>query len=308
MVKGMTNKWAEEIQRLLACNTIEECNSIAQQDLHTLDLINKGLRLLKWHNLPPEIDPRILSFNLFFKGKVIWFKSETLGLFALPTVLKGGLNAYGRFTQASPIALGNDSANLNNLTFTIDEDCVIMRDNDLGVPPLLYACYYGEKLSKLYDARDNNNLWLTLPIILKSSKDPDKDKKNGLVVKSIISDRGVKLPCITDAFNDLTLLDLKPQYFGGELQEQIKVIKNDYYEYLGVDHHEEKKERLTTEEVIRNTVENSLNVSKRLDCIKESVEKVNKMFGLNISVELNDSVSATESVETSTLISSKGVR
>ena len=71
--------------------------------------------------------------------------------------------------------MGNE---LNNKTYTINENCVEIRANDIGIAPVLYAIYYGEKISNLYDLRDNTNNWLKFPVILKSSGDVDKDKKN----------------------------------------------------------------------------------------------------------------------------------
>lgn len=304
----MTNKLLAELKEVVCASTFSDVYSKWQGDLNVLDFINKGLRILKWKNLPVGIDPRILNMNLFFKGKVVLFKDVALGNFALPMTRTGGVNAYGIMTHIRPVAVGPQSNTLNNMVLEEDIDCTVLRINDLEIPPLLYAVYYGKKASETLDLIDNNNQWLRFPIILKSTGNEDKDKKNGLVIKELFDQKGVKFPVITDAFNTMEMLNLKPQYFGLELFEQLKAWKNMYYEYLGVNHHEEKKERLTTDEVMNNEEEATLNSNKILEPLKECVRKANKLFGWNIDVELDVEQTGLYDTDIRAEITSKGVR
>ena len=120
--------------------------------------------------------------------------------------------------------------------------------------------------------------------------------------------KGMKFPVITSSLDGIELLNLKPQYFGLELFEQLKCWKNMYYEYLGVNHHEEKKERLTDEEVLNNQEEASVNSNKILQPLKEQVDIANKLFGWNISVELDIENTGLYNQDVRQEISSKGVR
>lgn len=286
--RNITNKLLNEISKVLCDKdlTLNEVYSMWQDDLNVLDMINKGLTMIKFENLPTGIDGRILAMNLFFKGKVVAFKHDTLGNFMLPFVRTGGVNAYGVMTHVKPIALGDYNSALEK-ELEENEDCVIIRINELEVAPALYAIYYGRKISDTLDLIDNTNQWLNFPVIIKSTGDPDKDKKNALVVKEILGGRGCKYAVITDAFQGIELLNLKPQYFGLELFEQLNNWKNLYYEFLGVNHHEEKKERLNTEEVMHNNEEANLNTQKILKPLKECIDKANKLFDWNIKVSLN---------------------
>lgn len=305
---SITNKLLEELKSILGEATYSEVYAKWQSDLNVLDFINKGLRILKWKNLPTGIDPRILNINLFFRGKVVLFPHETLGNFALPMVRTGGINAYGIMTHIRPIALGEQSNELNNIELEENIDCVVLRINDLEIPPLLYATYYGRKVSETLDNIDNNNMWLKFPIVIKSTGNEDLDKKNSLVIKEMFEQKGMKFPVITSSLDGIELLNLKPQYFGLELFEQLKCWKNMYYEYLGVNHHEEKKERLTDEEVLNNQEEASLNSNKILKPLKEQVDIANKLFGWNISVELDIENTGLYNQDVRQEISSKGVR
>lgn len=305
---SITNKLLEELKSILGEATYSEVYAKWQSDLNVLDFINKGLRILKWKNLPTGIDPRILNINLFFRGKVVLFPHETLGNFALPMVRTGGINAYGIMTHIRPIALGEQSNELNNTELEENINCVVLRINDLEIPPLLYATYYGRKVSETLDNIDNNNMWLKFPIVIKSTGNEDLDKKNSLVIKEMFEQKGMKFPVITSSLDGIELLNLKPQYFGLELFEQLKCWKNMYYEYLGVNHHEEKKERLTDEEVLNNQEEANVNSNKILQPLKEQIDIANKLFGWNISVELDIENTGLYNQDVRQEISSKGVR
>lgn len=305
---SITNKLLEELKSILGEATYSEVYAKWQSDLNVLDFINKGLRILKWKDLPTGIDPRILNINLFFRGKVVLFQHETLGNFALPMVRTGGINAYGIMTHIRPIALGEQSNALNNTELEENIDCVVLRINDLEIPPLLYATYYGRKVSETLDNIDNNNMWLKFPIVIKSTGNEDLDKKNSLVIKEMFEQKGMKFPVITSSLDGIELLNLKPQYFGLELFEQLKCWKNMYYEYLGVNHHEEKKERLTDEEVLNNQEEANVNSNKILQPLKEQIDIANKLFGWNISVELDIENTGLYNQDVRQEISSKGVR
>ena len=303
-----TNKLLEELRDIISSATFSDVYQKWQRDLNVLDLVNKGLRVIKFDDLPEEIDERTLMLNLFTRGKLVAFTHKTLGNFILPMTRFGGVNAYGKMTHIHPVAVGNQANDLNNLNLEDGVDCAVLRMNDLEVPPLLYAVYYGKKITETLGTIDNNNTWLKFPIVLKSSGDIDKDKKNSLVLKEIFDQQGIKMPVITNCFDNIELMNLKPQYFGLELFEQLKQWKNLYYEYLGVNHHEEKKERLTDDEVTNNQEESSLNADKIIEPLKESVDNINKILGWNIKVRLNIKNTGLYNTETKTEINSKGVR
>lgn len=286
--RNITNKLLQELLNVLSDPGVDsnELYSAWQHDINIMDMINKGLTLIKFENLPVGIDERTLAMQLFFKGKVVAFQHDSLGNFMLPMTRVGGINAYGIRTHIKPIALGEYNTELGK-ELEENVNAVIIRMNELEVPPLLYAVYYGGKITETLDLIDNNNMWLKFPIVIKSTGNIDKDKKNALVIKDILGQKGMKFPVITDSFQGIELMNIKPQYFGIELFEQLKNWKNLYMEFLGVNHHEEKKERLTNDEVLHNNEESNLNTQKILKPLRDSIKKANKMFGWDIKVSLN---------------------
>lgn len=306
--RNITNKLLQALIKVLGnpATDTNEIYSAWQHDINIMDMINKGLTMIKFENLPEGIDERILTMQLFFKGKVVAFQHETLGNFMLPMTRTGGVNAYGVMTHITPIAVGKHAVKLNK-ELEENVNCVTIRLNELEIPPLLYAVYYGGKITETLDLIDNNNMWLKFPIVLKSTGDINKDKKNALVIKEILGQKGMKFPVITDSFQGIELMNVKPQYFGIELFEQLKNWKNLYMEYLGVNHHEEKKERLTNDEVYHNNEESNLNTQKILKPLRDSIAKANKLFNWNIEVSLNINNTELYKDNVSTFVTSKGV-
>ena len=132
--------------------------------------------------------------------------------------------------------------------------------------------------------RKNRN-YLGLPFILNSTGDRGKDAKNALEVKNILTADQNTLAVVSSALQQLTLLDLKPQYVGRELMELTRDYKNMFNEFLGVNNIPfEKNERLTDEEAMINEEANNLNSDVRLKPRIEAIEKANKLFGTDIDI------------------------
>ena len=309
MAKKITNKLLQELIEVIGEYNYTYTGVYAeyQKDLNVLDFINKGLRIINFKNLPENIDKRVFIIQLFFRGRLVFFKHDTLGYFILPFTRTGGVNINGIQTHLHPVGVGDMANDINQMELEENVNCVIIRLNDLEIPPLLYAIYYGKKVTDTLDLIDNNNMWLKFPIIIKSTGDDNLDKKNALIIKECLDQKGMKFPVVTNALAGLEFFDVKPQYLGAELQEQKKAWKNDYYEYLGINHHEEKKERLTDNEVEHNEEENNINTMKIYGPLQDSIDKINKMFDLNIQIEINKDIMATETQNISQQISSKGV-
>lgn len=293
-------QYAKQIYELLEGNMQIEGNFI--KNIHTIDLINKGLMLFEWKNIPETIVKRSIETRLFFKGKLAFFFDDRYGYQMLPFTYDGGINDDGQYTKLIPISLNGIDYGVKY----INEDCVVVRDNEIEIPPLIYAVYFGDEISDLFNVRRKNNNWLKIPFVFKGTGNRDKDAKRALDVKSVMIDNDNEAFVFTDAFNDLTFFDLKPQYFGAEIEEQIKVMKNNYLEYLGIDHlNFDKKERMITSEVEIKEEENSLNLAKRYRTRKEAVTKINEIFDLNISVECSVAQNMYDDTTNMNIIGSK---
>lgn len=275
-----TTKLLTEIKELLVSENQIEAS--VTSDLNILDLINKSILMFKWKNVPDTITVRTIEKRMFFAGKLCFFYDDNFGFQIMPFAYMGGINDENEFTRLKPISL----TGIDYKEKIINEEAVVIRDNELEIPPFLYAKFYGNKITELFNIREKNNNWLSLPFIFSSTGDRLEDKKRGLEIKEIMYNGKQEIAYITDAFNALQLFDLKPQYFGTEIEEQIRVMKNNYLEYLGVDHLTfDKKERMITQEIEVKNEENTINLEKRLAPRKNACKLINEIWGLNIDVE-----------------------
>lgn len=275
-----TIQYAKEIFNLLK-TTAQEYAELTD-DLHVIDLCNKSIKMFKWENIPETITKRTIERRLFMRGKLVFFKDDNLGFQIMPFTYSKGLNDEGEYTKLIPLSING----INYGEKTINEDCVVIRDNEFEIPPFIYANYYGKKISELFSIREKNNNWLNLPLLFKSTGDRGKDAKNAFEIKQIMIDGKNEIAFISDAFTQLELHNLKPQYFGAEIEEQIKVMKNNYLEFLGIDHlNFDKKERMITSEVEIKNEENSINISKRLDPRLDACKLIKDIFNIDIKVD-----------------------
>lgn len=296
----------QKIERELLQLTQREYKGNLTRNLHTLDLINKGIKLFEWGNVPKTITNRTIEKLLFFHGKLMFFHHETLGYIVTPFTFVGGVNYLNEFTKVRPLVVGDLSSQFNK-DYEIGVDCVIIRDNELMVAPVIYAIFLGEKISKLYSDREKNNLWLTLPLIFQSSGDLVKDKKKQKEIEKVLLSNGFEVAIISSIFEDITMFNIKTQYLGAEIQEQIKVLKNDFLEYLGIDNSEQKKERKITLEQEAENEETSINLEKRLSPRMEAIQEIKEIFNLDLTIDVKKSSLATEYLDQKQNVDSKSL-
>lgn len=228
----------------------------------------------------PMVDTRIIEKGLFSRGELCWFTYHGVDL-CLPFEFVGGINDNNERIYVKPISLNG----IDYGTLKVDTDCVILRDNNLSIAPIIYARFYAKEINDTQAMIRKNRNYLGLPFILQSTGDRAKDSANALEVQQVLTSDKNTIAVVSDAFNQLNLLDLKPQYVGRELMELTRDYNNMFNEFLGVDNIPfEKNERLTDEEATINEESSNLNSSVRFDPRKEAIEKINKLFNHNIEV------------------------
>ena len=290
--KNQQNKYRNEIkmlrEQLRLLGSQNDYTRIAEDNINYLQFYNMALRCFEYvdkdNKKPidlPMVNSRIIEKGLFTKGAMCIFKHAGI-LLCLPFVYEGGITDNNEYAYARPISLNG----INYGTLKIDEDCVIIRDNNLEIAPIIYARFYAKETQETQAMIRKNRNYLGLPFIIDSTGDRAQDDKNALEVKQILTADRNTIAVVSSAMKQLTLLDLKPQYVGRELMELTRDYKNMYYEFLGVNNIPfEKNERLTDEEAVVNQEANNLNSDVRLKPRKEAIDKANKLFGLNIDIE-----------------------
>lgn len=242
--------------------------------------LNKSLTMFEWTNLPetlPAVElEKMLQINGYaviaeYQGKVYAFQ----GGFS-------GQDAYNRPTKVTV----NNPALQNNSTYTINEDCVVIMNDDMKQGLIKIYEYFGQRLIENQITMLMTDYNLRMPFTISSSDDATTQSAKEYLNKIIDGSLGVigeqklfKALSVTPTNNKTTssFADLYgyQQFIIAQLNNTIGLATNNNM----------KRERLTTNEIEINKNASYPLVDNMLKNRQQAVEKINSMFGLDITVD-----------------------
>ena len=254
-------------------------------DFYVDRLTELAISMFEWKNLPDGIDERFLELTLFTDGQAVFFKDEIAEQYAcLQVTTNGRLNKY-----RVPIIRRAYAVNGYNKELTIDNS-VIIYNNRLRQPGIRYTNMYAKRLWDLDRTIDVNAKAQKTPILVQCTE------AQRLTLLNLYKDYDGNSPFIYGDKN-LDLTGLKSINTGAPyVADKIYTLKtqiwNEALTYLGISNiNIQKKERLITDEVVRNQGGTIASRYSRLKARKQACEEINKMFGLNISVSYSEDFS-----------------
>lgn len=239
-------------------------------------LTELSVSMFQWENLPDSIDERFLELVLFSDGMSVFFYDDVLGYLAMRTMIGGRLNIYQIPTQRTAYASNGYNANLD------ETNSVIIFNNLLHTNSLLDVEQFSKRLYNLDRAIDVNANAQKTPILISC------DETQRLTLKNLYMQYDGNMPVI---FGDkqlkpdsLKVISTGAPYVADKLYELKTQIWNEALTYLGIPNISyQKKERMLTDEVMRNQGGTIASRYSRLKARQLACEQINKMFGLNIS-------------------------
>lgn len=255
---------------------------------HIQYMLTRTQSMFKWSGLPDTIPENHLELYIQMYGFACIAKADDGNLYAFWGGLGGEPDVYYDPTICT---VANPYLRLSK-TYKINKDCVIIRNDPFykGIVPMLQR--YGSQL-----AENDLSMWMAsvntrVQAILSACDDDTKkaaekyiddiyDGKLSVIGKNPFMDDDLK----TDPINGSSKTSVL-----GDLIELHQYLKASEYNELGLNaNYNMKREAL-------NSAESSINddilfplVDIMLRFRKEGAEAVNKMFGTDISVELNSS-------------------
>ena len=241
--------------------------------------LNKSLTMFEWNNLPetlPAVElEKMLQINGYaviaeYQGKVYAFQ----GGFS-------GQDVYNRPTKV----IVNNPALQNNSTYTINEDCIVIMNDDMKQGLIKIYEYFGQRLIENQITMLMTDYNLRMPFTISSSDDATTQSAKEYLNKIIDGSLGVigeqklfKALSVTPTNNKTTasFADLYgyQQFIIAQLNNTIGLATNNNM----------KRERLTTNEIEINKNASYPLVDNMLKNRQQAVEKINSMFGLDITV------------------------
>lgn len=265
----------------------------------------KGLAIsrFRWNNLPEGILSRNIEIALLEDGYAIIQKikkdykdqDDKLLVKGTPTYKQifGAIthkNMFGeplKIKKQSYIYNGNEKEKGvdSGEELTVGEDCFVIWDNYTYYPLLFSVKGFAEQLTAITATEKVNLNAQKTPIIL--SANPETIKS----VKTMLNDFTDDKPFLIlkndfKETNPIETVSTSAPYLVDKLSIYKNRIYNEFYSQLGIHNaNQDKKERLVVAEVGANDDPVEVTRNNYLNCRKESVETMNKLTGLNVSVQ-----------------------
>ena len=244
--------------------------------------LNKSLTMFEWKNLPDTLPMVELEKMLQINGYAIIAKYKG-DVYAF----NGGFSGQDAYNRPTKVIVNNPALQMNE-TYKIDDDCIIIKNDDMKQGLIKIYEYYGQRLIENQITMLMTDYNLRMPFTISSSDDQTTQSAKEYLNKIIDGSLGVigeqklfKALNVTPtnskqtaAFSDLYGYQ---QFILAQLNNTIGLATNNNM----------KRERLTTNEIEINKNASYPLVDNMLRNRQQAVEQINKMFGLNITVGYN---------------------
>lgn len=250
-------------------------------------LVELSVSMFEWQGLPETVDPRYLELHLFENGSMVYFRDEVMGDLCLDCIANGQFDVYG-----NPISRRAYSS-YNQYQKTLNEsDSVIIWNNYLRQPSVLDVKMFAKRLYNLDRIIDVNANAQKTPVLVQGTE------KQRLTLVNLYKEFDGNAPFIFGDknldLNSLRAISTNAPYVADKLYQLKTQIWNEALTYLGISNlNIQKKERMITDEVQRNQGGTIASRYSRLEARREAVDKINRMFGTDISVDYREDFQIT---------------
>ena len=262
--------------------TIPITNKKEQLSKFRADMLNKSLTMFEWQNLPDTLPAVEIEKQLQTNGYSIIAKVQG-NIYAF----QGGFSGQDPYNQPTKAIVNNPSLNYNG-TFTINEDCVIIKNDDMQQGLIHIYNKYGTLLIENQITMLMTDYNYRMPFTISSKDDTTTQSAREYLQKVIDGSLGVigeaKLfdalkvtPTNNKGVNSFADLYGYQQFIEAQLNNTIGLATNNNM----------KRERLTTNEIEVNKNASYPLIDNMLRNRKQAVDKINKMFDLDIDVEFS---------------------
>ena len=238
-------------------------------------LTELAISMFEWKNLPDTIDDRFLELSLFGDGMCVFFEDEDIGYLALRCMIGGTWNVYQIPNDRTAYATNGYNKRLNS------DNSVIIFNNMLHTNSTLDVEVFSKRLYELDRIIDVNAKAQKTPILIQCEETQRLTMKN-LYMKYdgnepyIFGDKNLNP-------NSLKVLKTDAPYVADKIYMLKTQLWNEALTYLGISNvNIQKKERMISDEVMRNQGGVIASRYSRLESRRRACEQINDMFGLNI--------------------------
>lgn len=267
-------------------NTTDNFNSFY------FELLNKALSLFEWKNLPENLDSDMIEFFLLTRGHIAFFKIEDKlhATFGTPSDTLDENYTFTKYLITNPYISDGESFNL-----TVGSECIVVYNTPCDKVSITKSVFNRSLRRTAGILADNMSSLNCLQINSRVQTMVTADNSNiAKSAESVLKEMydGKPYKVITSTLANNIDIENKANVNSNTFSELINLNNYMYAQYLhsiGIKSNESaKKERLITAEIDENDTECQINLNQMLKSRKQAVEKINKLFGTEIEVKLND--------------------
>lgn len=253
--------------------------------LWRMRLSDLACNMFPYKGMPEEINMNAVSKMVMLGGYAIFFKDKDLDKYFCLEGALTGVDPYGYPNFAKPISK-NISEGIIFPEMKVGEECIIIYANKVRSSALPYIGEYADKLAELDVAIKMNTRAMKHPLMLKTTE--QKKESISTLMAQYEDDYYV-------VFTDQSLLDntsLQVMDFKVSaseilnLQKEKETVVNEFFNVFGISGSVEKRERMISGEMNAMMEQVAVNREMWMAPQRDAIEKINKMFGLNIEIDV----------------------
>lgn len=252
------------------------------------NFVNIASNLFKYKGLDffgEDLTSEIVERGYIFNGVNVAFKDDMLGALCLPAVASSNINVYGIPKQYIGVGYNGKTWNLSN------ENAVLLRNNGTYSPDIFMIYHYCDRMADCEMAMKTNINVNKMPFSLTGDPDQLLTMKNmieQITGNKIAIYKPKKIKTASAEPIECKVLNTGADYLADKINDSRLDYLSMLLTYLGIDNVSvEKRERLNTAEAGANDEHIKSNLYLKLKCRQEDWDKVNKMLGSKVSVEIN---------------------
>lgn len=252
-------------------------------------LTELAVNRFKWEGMPPSVDIRFLELTLFARALSVFYDDKDFGYLAL----RGGSTGYLNMLN-NPVAFTVTGNHFISKTIKAAE-CVPIWANYMRMPDLDIVNIYSTRLAGMDRTVEINTDNARTTKVLVTS---ENTKLSAVNFNRQIDEgqNGVQIAASGMPMNDLlSSVQLVDLGVDTDAIVNLHIVRtrewNECMGLLGIANaNQDKKERLVVAEVGANDEQSDMMRYVNLNARRMACEQINRMFGLNVSVEYNTDV------------------
>ena len=263
-----------------------QLSNFATYNMYLRQCLTLAENVFKLKYLPSYIDVSYLNKTLLRKGSIAFFRDEVLGLLALPYIVIGGLDVYGRPKKIEVIGQNGYKRILNS------DEFVIMYDNNGRYPLYLDICQYAERLALNVRTADINIAQQKTPRVFKTTQEKEKSIRD--LVNNVDGYENTIIAYENMDLDETSMVLAPAPYVSDKIDLHKENIWNEFLRLIGISNLSyQKKERNISDEIQAMQGGTIASRFSRFEPRQRAIEEINKKFDEHIEVEYYDGEPST---------------